>query len=219
MTSITLKRLQGHPRHTLPVRQRGVVLFLALVSLLAIMLAAVALVRSVDTATLIAGNLALQQSATRSGDGGAESAIAWLTTTQTNNSTLNVLLDTNHPFNLDNANAGYYSGGTNLALDSATLTGLTWSSTNSVPLSMDASGNTTRYIIQRMCQTANVAVANAGCLFSSATVDNSGQNVALPQDICSGPGCPAAGQAAQMRITTKTTGPKNTLSYVQTFVY
>ena len=219
MTSIALMRLQGVPRHALPVRQRGVVLFLALVCLLAIMLAAVALVRSVDTSALIAGNLVLQQSATRSGDGGAEVAISWLTTTQSNNTTLNVLLDTNHPFNKDSASAGYYSGATNLAFDSATLTGLTWSSSNSAPGSTDASGNTTRYIIQRMCQTANVAVKDAGCLFSSATVDNNGQNVSLPQDICSGPGCPAAGQAAQMRITTKTTGPKNTLSYVQTFVY
>ncbi len=49
--------------------QRGVALFFALICMVAIMLAAVMLVRSVDTATLIAGNLAFQQSATRSGDG------------------------------------------------------------------------------------------------------------------------------------------------------
>ena len=48
-------------------RQRGVSLFFALVCLVAIMLAAVALVRSVDTSTLISGNLAFQQSATSSG--------------------------------------------------------------------------------------------------------------------------------------------------------
>lgn len=55
--------------------QRGVVLFFALISLLAIMLAAVALVRSVDTSTIIAGNLAFKQSATSSGDAGTETAV------------------------------------------------------------------------------------------------------------------------------------------------
>ncbi len=70
-----------------------------------------------------------------------------------------------------------------------------------------------------MCRTANVAVKDANCLFSSATVDNNNQNVQLPQDICNGPGCPAAGQTPQMRITYRTTGPRNSLSYVQTFVY
>ena len=66
--------VRAHASSARPARQRGVVLFLALVCLLAIMLSAVALVRSVDTSTLIAGNLVLQQSATRSGDGGAETA-------------------------------------------------------------------------------------------------------------------------------------------------
>ena len=44
------------------IKQRGVVLFIALIALVAMSLAAVALVRSVDTATIIAGNLAFKQS-------------------------------------------------------------------------------------------------------------------------------------------------------------
>jgi len=58
-----------------PVRAsstRGVALFFALVCLVAIMLAAVVLVRSVDTRTLISGNLAFQRSATASSDAGTE---------------------------------------------------------------------------------------------------------------------------------------------------
>ena len=51
-------------------RQRGLALFFALIAMVAIMLAAIVLVRSVDTATLISGNLAFQQNATRSADGG-----------------------------------------------------------------------------------------------------------------------------------------------------
>jgi len=56
-------------------RQRGVVLFFALIALVVMSLAAVALIRSVDTNTLIAGNLAFKQAATSSGDSGLEMAI------------------------------------------------------------------------------------------------------------------------------------------------
>ena len=56
-------------------KQRGVVLFFSLVALLAMSLAAVALVRSVDTSTMIAGNLSFKRAATTSGDSGIEAAL------------------------------------------------------------------------------------------------------------------------------------------------
>ncbi len=201
-------------------RQRGVALFFALICMVAIMLAAVALVRSVDTSALISGNLAFQRSATASGDGGTEAAITWLASTEAANAALNVLLDPAHPFNQNNAAAGYYA-----SLDPAkSLTATSgsrflWDNTDSVLLATDSSGNTTRYVIQRMCRTPAVAVANASCLFSGATQDNNKQNIPLPQEICQGPGCPVAGQTPMLRVTSRTTGPKNTLSYVQVFVY
>ena len=83
----------------------------------------------------------------------------------------------------------------------------------------DASGNTSRYVIQRMCRVAYTIIPYAGCLFSSPVQDNNGQNIPLPQDICQGAGCPVAGQTPQIRITARTTGPRNTVSYVQAFVY
>jgi Tfp pilus assembly protein PilX len=68
----------GHipPAH----RQRGVVLFFALIAMVVMMLAAVALIRSVDTSTSVAGNLAFKQSATVSADSGVETALALLRT-------------------------------------------------------------------------------------------------------------------------------------------
>jgi len=89
------------------MKQRGVVLFFALIALLAISLAAVALIRSVDTSTMIAGNLAFKQTATTSADAGLENAIAWLNTTQTANSANNVYtnLPAVHAFNVTNAAA------------------------------------------------------------------------------------------------------------------
>lgn len=204
-------------------KQRGVSLFFALIALLVISLAAVALIRSVDTSTLIAGNLAFKQAATSSGDAGIEAAVAWLTTTESGNKTINVLNNTAHPFNNTGGlvgflNPGYYSS-TDPAVSLTDGTGIQWSNTDSVLVGTDASGNTTRYVIQRMCRTPNVAIQNANCLFSGAAIDKNGQSIPLPQDICTGAGCPVAGQAPQLRITSRTTGPRNSVSYVQAFVY
>jgi type IV pilus assembly protein PilX len=216
------------------MKQRGVVLFFALIAMLAIMLAAVALVRSVDTSTIIAGNLAFKQAATTSGDAGTEAAIAYLATVEAANSGINVLMDMTHPFN--KAHAGsvgdtYYSAAyypivdPNLSLTASSGTRILWDDTDSVLAGTDTSGNTTRYVIQRMCRNANVPIGaiapnpSADCLFSGALVNNNGQSVPLPQEICKGDGCPVAGQAPQIRITSRTAGPKNTVSYVQAFVY
>ncbi|MBU1689584.1 MAG: hypothetical protein KJ958_05010 [Gammaproteobacteria bacterium] len=209
------------------IKQRGVVLFFSLIALLVLSLAAVALIRSVDTSTLIAGNLAFKQSTTTSGDAGVEAAITWLTATQAANSALNVLNSTAHAFNNDNTAAGYYSSvHDNPLLPNNTanpaylnlFADATWN-VSTIPEITDSSGNKIRYIIQRMCRNANVTVQNADCLFSGATADKNGQNIPLPQDICTGAGCPAAGSNPQTRITARATGPKNTFSYVQAFVF
>src|SRR4051812_23289025 len=203
-----------------PMKQRGVALFFALVCLIAIMLAAVVLVRSVDTSTLISGNLAFQQSATASGDAGTEAAMAWLATVETANVAKNVLTDPSHGFNVDDGARGYYSSlNPAKSLTASTGTRFLWDNTDSVLLPADSSGNITRYVIQRMCRTPNVAIKDANCLFTGAIQDTNGQNIPLPQEICKGAGCPVAGQTPQIRITSRTTGPKNTLSYVQAFVY
>ena len=61
-----------------PARQDGAVLVVAIIVMVVMMLASIALVRSVDTGNLIAGNLAFQRSATHSADAAVEAAIAWL---------------------------------------------------------------------------------------------------------------------------------------------
>ena len=210
------------PASARAIKQRGVALFFALISLVAIMLAAVVLVRSVDTSSMIAGNLAFQQTATASADAGTEAAVTWLTGIEAANASLNVLVDPAHPFNVSNAAAGYFASlDPAKSLTSSSGSHFLWDGTDSLGLTADSSGNTTRYIIQRMCRTegTTIAVKDANCLFSSAVLDNNKQNIPLPQEICKGDGCPVAGQTPMLRITSKTTGPKNTLSYVQAFVY
>lgn len=196
--------------------QHGVVLFFALISLVAIMLAAVALIRSVDTGTVIAGNLAFKQAATTSGDAGTEAAMAWVAATETANLDKPVLKDATNPLNITDATKGYYSN-LDPALD--LFADATWNAITGVAATTDTSGNTVRYIVQRACRTANVAIQNAGCLFSGAALNSDGQEVQLPQDVCEGAGCPVAGQSPMIRVTSKVTGPRNTVSYVQAFVY
>jgi type IV pilus assembly protein PilX len=59
MTSSAV-RVRRHCRPP-PARQRGVVLFIALIAMVILMLAGVALVRSVESSTSVAGNLAFRQ--------------------------------------------------------------------------------------------------------------------------------------------------------------
>jgi len=123
-------------RASLPSRARGAVLFIALIVLVAMTLAGIAIMRSVDTATLIAGNLAFKQGTVQSSDNGVEFAYQWLLA---NRPTLSV----------NNLPQGYNSGYANpIWTNSAT-----WAS--SVMVGTDAAGNTISYQIHRMCNCAD----------------------------------------------------------------
>jgi len=213
------------------IRQRGVVLFFTLIALVVMSLAAVALIRSVDTSTLIAGNLAFRQSATSSGDTGIEAAVAWLALQQKNMNSAgqNVFNDPTaslafNQSNAANAQAGYYSSVGPVA--NLTNGNFAWTNANSVLVSSipDASGNSVRYIIERMCTTPNQppvppVQTNNYCLFGSPVVTLGDQSVVAADQVCQGAGCLNNAQSPQLRITAQVVGPKNTYSYVQTFAY
>ena len=196
-------------------RQHGLVLFFALIAMVVMSLAAVALIRAVDTSTLIAGNLAFRRSTTTSGDAGVEAAVTWLTQIQTANAGINVQTDGTHPFNRTDLGArpGYFSSA-DPALD---LTAdATWSAANgSVLVGTDASGNTVRYLIQRMCRNANQPIQNAGCLFAGTSDSSSGMQTKRPQDVVTLP----TALSPMLRITVRSSGPKATTSYIQAYVY
>ncbi|MFZ6646708.1 pilus assembly PilX family protein [Undibacterium sp. TJN25] len=194
-------------------KQRGIVLFIALIALVTLMLAAVALIRSVDTGTLVAGNLALKQAATSSGDGGFEAANRWLATTDAANQGKDPWKATdNHPFNTDAPASGYYTNA-DPALDLSA--DANWATAKSGDAGKDASGNSVRYIIQRMCRTANQALSDANCLFSDSQSDTSSKNV-KNETLANGR---QGGKIPLYRITSRVTGPRNTVSYIQGFTY
>lgn len=205
--------------------QQGVVLFVALIALMVMALAAVVLVRSVDTSTLIAGNLAFKQAATASADAGVAAAVPWMVTTQATQASAGkdpwVHLD--HTFNNDSPTTGYYSS---IATPANLTDAATWAVGTSLPgtgqnfngAGYDSSnGNTVRYIVQRMCRTANQLLTVANCLLSDATENNASKRGRLSYEAGLGSGATAGSPI--YRITARVTGPKNSVSYIQAYAY
>lgn len=69
-----IKNFRRNGRCAIPGRERGVVLLVALIALVALSLAGIAIVRSIDTGNIISGNMAFRQSALQSSDVGVEAA-------------------------------------------------------------------------------------------------------------------------------------------------
>jgi Tfp pilus assembly protein PilX len=189
-------------------RQQGVTLMIALIVLVVMTLAGIALVRSVDSTNIIAGNLAFQQAATHSGDRGIEAAVSWL---EQNNSA--AALDNDQNTVLSGCN-GYTAS----RVDPAP--GVNWdtwwnalSTCQKAPLlpQQDAAGNTVTYTIHRMCSTSGpAATPGTGCSVSAITVvggSTSSQTAGYRALQYSG--------QVYYRITSRIDGPRGTKSYVQ----
>jgi len=181
-------------------------LFIALIVLVAMTLAGIAIMRSVDTATLIAGNLAFKQGTIQSSDNGLEQAYQWLLA---NRPTLT---------NTD-LGSGYYSSRPGTEPDWNDP--LTW--TNAVTLGTDAAGNTVSYVIHRLCNCPDT-LYNGTCASGSAQqcALTTASNAAPPpgQGDSFSVGAPGFLDTpmAYYRITVRTQGPRNTTSYVQSMV-
>lgn len=186
--------------------QRGAVILVALIVVVLLLITGIAVMRTVDTTSIIAGNLAFQQAATNSADVGVETAMAWL---QANNES-GVL-------NTDDQDNGYSANGNDPSRSPAT--GQSWDDywrqglTSRVrTLAADGAGNTVSYVIDRLCRFAGAPGAGASC-----------SNV--PDSMAPSNNAEAAGRLQILspslvyyRITVRVEGPRNTLSYVQAVV-
>lgn len=182
------------PRHA----QRGVVLFIALVVLVAMTLAGIALSRSVTTGILIAGNLAFQEAATSSGDAGIEAGRAWLTAQSA---------DT-----LQNDQIPGYIANWQTSFDPATFD---WTN-QAVTVGTDSAGNTIAYVVHRLCQNSGQSVnaPTQQCVTLSSAGGSStkagGSYGAVPL---------SGSLQVYYRVTARVSGPRNTTSYVQSVMY
>jgi type IV pilus assembly protein PilX len=196
--------------HALATRgkQGGVVLMVTLVSLVILLLAAIALFRSVDTSTLIAGNLALKQASLAAGDRGVVDAVTVLNAKQVAGGGT-VWFTPGHPLNNTDAASAFYSNmdpALNLMADTTWVDGV-----SSAESAADRGGNTTRYIIQRMCSDPNVDPTPDKCLLNAVNKKNDSMKAG-------GPKAEKAAANVMYRITIRITGPRNTVSYSQVFV-
>ena len=183
--------------------QGGVVLFLAMISLLVMSLASVALIRSVNTNTDITGNLGFKRAATASADAGAEAAIAWLKT-NVGNATLE-----------SNITAKGYLA--NAAAAGASKTGSAfWTDFSASGLCLktgcasDDAGNRVAFIIQRLCTKTGPRPDAACAKDPSVTADGTDQSSLYL----------AVGESTAIyyRVIVQVIGARNATSYVQTVV-
>ncbi len=183
--------------------QRGVVLIIALIVLVAMSLGGAAILRSVDTATLIAGNYAFKQSSLQSANVGIESAIKWIST---NNS------------NLNSNNTGYYASTSRLSGQRFKWEDPTvWASAQTV--GTDAAGNTVQYVIHRLCNDTGPVSATNLC----ATNIGAGSDAALDAPAegssnTSGSSAFTSPPKMYLRVIARSVGPRNAVSYVQAMV-
>jgi type IV pilus assembly protein PilX len=190
-------------------RQQGVVLMVALIVLVAMTLAGIALMRSVDTTALIAGNLAFQQSATNSADIGTETAVNWLVANNTGTTLHASIIGQGYVAKREDPAAGQ-------SWDAFWTTVLDPSAGTSQvqKLAQDpVTGNTVAYVIHRMC--------NLELDPTAPTVDCAqAQTSSAMGGSSKGAGVVALlyNSSIYYRITTRVAGPRNTVSYVQTIV-
>lgn len=181
-------------------KQKGLVLFISLIALVAMSLAAAALVRSVDSGVLVAGNLAFKQSAIMSAETGIADAYKYINDNLTT---------------LDNSAQGYFA----LFDDAKNLkSNATWGAGNSFLVANDAiTGNETRFILQRMCWAdGDPSATPNNCLSGDGNKAPSSQS---SQTYANQSAASGSTQSVVYRVTVRVTGPKNTRSYLQAFVY
>jgi hypothetical protein len=205
------------------LRQRGLSLLFALVALAAVSLAAVALVRSVDTGALIIGNLGFKQDATSAAAQGAESAITWLQ----NNSGSGLYVD--------KPTSGYYAA----SRDALDVTGqgstaanraiVDWAGDScasysnygscvaaSADLSFNGGANHARYVITRLCAVeGNPSLVDCAFPFRSSTSSGSNKGVV---DYKTGKATMAVASQQYYRIVVRALSARGTVAFTETIV-
>ncbi len=186
-------------------RQSGVVLYVALVVMVGMMLAGVALLRSVGAGQSVAGNLAFKQNATSAGDRGVNGALSYLRPASAASTPSSAELAANQP------NKGYFASW------DPNFNPLTydWDGNTSAAgpvieaTANDGTGNRVRYVVHRLC-------ANAGALSGNNCVSvMDGTTLGTAGGGASATGIAPPPPPPYFRITTRIDGPRNTVSYTQ----
>lgn len=182
-----------------PGRQRGFIsTVIAIVVLLITLMAAVALMRSVDTGNSIAGRLGFKQQVTQEAELAYQDAVAAAT---------NYLGQAGEA---DKADIGYYAKPQ--AADARGIPSALIAKTAGKRFKAPNTKDDIRYTIERLCPNAGPAlsVAPNACLVPTATI-NGGSTTGNQGGF-------GSGAQAAYRLTVRVEGPKNAVSYVQTIM-
>jgi len=202
--------VRSFPAHRPPRRQRGVVLMVALIVLVALTLAGLSMIRTTDTGAVIAGNLSFRQAALASTDAGVEAAFNAL-------GGVAGLISTSAEAQIPNRYYPTIPGPGALNYDEY---GLRKVDVAGAPMTVDwttaptvagvPTGYDVRYIIERMC-TGVIPVTDVGTMCVTDGATGGGSKRA---------GAPAFTGAMKInyRITVRVAGPRNTLSIAQAVV-
>jgi len=178
-------------------KQSGVVLFIALIVLVAMTLAGIAIMRSVDTGNQIAGNVAFKQGTLTAADRGFDVAFDFL-----KNNVLTSVLNDDFP-----AEAYYAAVSRDPDVDPPDWSDDSlWADARLV--GTDAAGNTLSYIIHRLCYDKG-SYAGQYC----ATTKKTGGAAGNSQSI--GGGSFESTPMVYFRVTVRVQGPRETMSIVQ----
>jgi type IV pilus assembly protein PilX len=161
-------------------------------------LAGLALLRQMGVGTSIAGNVAFKENATSVADRGTEAGRAWIQA--------NPAVTANDDFA-----QGYHSSWGS-SVDPTTFLWDTQSRTLVALDDLAQTGNTTRIIIQRLCETPNMGALDPAQRCSDAPIVNAGESRGgggYPSVL------PGTSPSPFFRITTRVDGPRNTVSYTQ----
>ena len=182
-------------------RQQGLILFVALIVLVALTLSGLSLMRSSGTGLLIAGNLSFRQSGVSLADYGSEAARNWI---------LNAPMVT---FDRDNSSIGYYATqGNAVEFD---YTNHNWSGNSTSFDPAPDAATTVRWVLHRLCRNTGSPVASGqSCVFLE-TSSNAGSS----KSVLSSSQRALSSQSVLYRVTTRVDGPRNTIAYTQVVIY
>ena len=209
--------------------QRGVSLLFALLALAAMSLAAVALVRSVDSGGLVIGNLSFKQDATTAADRATEDARQWL-------------MQAGRDLTADDPSEGYYATSQEgldptgrLTSASNRMAVINWGDSDScacvaagtclncsrTPSPERDYNNATvraRFLIARLCPSTGAVVSTNACAQPASTALAQGKGrgevrvgtETRPSDVA---------QVPYYRIIVRTVSGRNTVSFTETVIY
>ena len=200
-------------------QQRGMTLLVALLVLVAMSLAGLALVRSVDSATLAAGNLAFRQSAAASADDVMETAIAALrniSDTGNNGTSNGYFASVDWDTATKSAKPVDFTGN---GTPGSTGDDFSWSTAMTLS-SKDTAGNTGSYVIHRLCQNTGALNADTCTTWQQTSTPINSSGMLTADETYRDPGLTGKGADIRglYRITVRISGPRNTFNYVQAIV-